>query len=76
MSPFLFRALRLRRKYTAWNIIETLQNMEVASVQDLCYMSAYTGSKVLDALETCFNLRHDRKYYQPKELNKKIRSIT
>ena len=70
------RSLKEPEHYTAWNIIETLQNMEVASVQDLCYMSAYTGSKVLDALDACFNLRLDRKYYQPKELNKKIRSIT
>jgi len=69
-------SLKEPEHYTAWNIIETLQNMQVVSVQDLCYMSVYKGSKVLDALNACFPLGLDRKYYRPKELNKKLRSIT
>lgn len=59
--------------FTTRNIIETLQNMRVANIEDLCYASQYTGSKVLAALEGTFNLGLDKKYYKPKELNAKCR---
>lgn len=61
--------------FTVENIIETLQNMEVANLEDICYMSTYTCSQVCTALNTIFDLRLDKKYYQPKELNKKIKEI-
>lgn len=61
--------------FTVENIIETLQNMEVANIEDMCYMSTYTCSKVCTALNAISELRLDKKYYQPKELNKKIKEI-
>jgi hypothetical protein len=58
---------------TARNIIETLQNMQVANISDICYASQYTGSKTLSALEGVFALGLDKQYYLPKELNKRCR---
>ncbi len=58
---------------TTRNIIETLKNMQVANISDLCYSSQYTGSKTLSALEGVFTLGLDKQYYLPKELNKKCR---
>lgn len=55
------------------NIIETLQNMQVANISDLFYAAQYTGSKTLTALEGVFALGLDKQYYLPKELNKKCR---
>jgi len=43
----------------------------VANVQDMYYLSTYTGSQTLNALEAVFDLSLDRKYYQPSELNKR-----
>lgn len=61
--------------FTIDNIIETLKNMEVTNTQDMYYQSLYNGSQVLTALNAVFGLGLDKKYYQPKELNKKIRKI-
>lgn len=61
--------------FTAENIIETLKNMDVANLEDMCYMSTYTGSAVCTALNFLFDLGLDKKYYQPKELNRIIRNI-
>lgn len=61
--------------FTIENVIETLKNMEVANVQDLYYLSTYNGSQICTALNTLFDLGLDKKYYQPKELNKKIKKI-
>jgi len=61
--------------FTAENIIETLKNMDVANLEDMCYMSTYTGSAVCTALNFLFNLGLDKKFYQPKELNRIIRNI-
>lgn len=58
------------------NIIETLNNMEVANIEDICYMSTYSSSQVCTALNAVFGLGLDKKYYQPKELNKKIKKIS
>jgi len=62
--------------FTIENIIETLNNMEVANIEDICYMSTYTNSQVCTALNAIFGLGLDKKYYQPKELNKKIKKIS
>lgn len=62
--------------FTIENIIETLNNMEVANIEDMCYMSTYSGSQVCTALNAVFDLGLDKKYYQPKELNKKIKKIS
>ena len=61
--------------FTIYNIIETLKNMEVTNTQDMYYQSLYNGSQVLTALNAVFGLGLDKKYYQPKELNKKIKKI-
>jgi hypothetical protein len=58
---------------TVRNIIETLQNMQVANISDFCYASQYTGSKTLTALEGALALGLDKQYYLPKELNKRCR---
>lgn len=55
--------------FTTRNIIETLQSMKVANIGDACYIAQYTGSQTLNALETCFGLGLNRKYYRPKDLN-------
>lgn len=61
-----------RMHFTSRNIIETLQNMQVANISDLCYAAQYTGSKTLSALEGVFAMGLDKQYYLPKELNKKM----
>ena len=61
--------------FSVENIVETLQNMNVVNVEDMCYMSTYTCSQVCTALNAISDLRLDKKYYQPKELNKKIKNI-
>lgn len=60
---------------TTANLITTLKNMNVANVHDVEYMALYKGSKTLDALTQLTVLDLDRKHYQPKELNKKIKKI-
>ncbi len=50
--------------------------MNVINIGDMCYKSTYTGSQVLTALNAVFDLQLDRQYYQPKELNKKIKKIS
>ena len=50
--------------------------MEVANVEDMCYMSTYENSKVCTALNAVFDLGLDKKYYLAKELNKKIKKIS
>jgi hypothetical protein len=62
--------------FTTYNILETLKNMAVANTQDLYYSSVYTGSRVCTALNGVFSLELDKKNYQPKELNKKLKKIS
>ena len=57
--------------FTTENIIETLKNMEVVNVADMYYLSTYNGSQVCTALNSVFEMELDKKYYLPKELNKK-----
>jgi transposase len=61
--------------FTTENRIETLKNMEVANVQDMYYLSTYNGSQICTVLNAIFDLGLNKKYYQPKELNKKIKKI-
>ena len=63
--------------FTPVDIIETLQNMQVTDINDLFYTATYEGSQILTALNTIFPLSQlDRKYYQPKDLNKKFKKIS
>ena len=61
--------------YTIDNVIETLRNMQVLNVDDMYYMSTYNGSEICNALNNTFDLELNKKYYQAKELNKKIKKI-
>ena len=62
--------------FTVENLIETLNSMDVANIEDMCYMSSYTSSEVCTALNAITGLGLDKKYYLPKELNKKIKKIS
>ena len=61
--------------FTTENIIETLKNMNVANVQGLYYQATFKGSQVCTSLNGIFDLGLDKKYYQPKSLNKKIKNL-
>jgi hypothetical protein len=60
--------------FTTENILETLRNMNVMNTQDLFYSATYTSSRVCTDLNGVFDLGLDKKYYLPKELNKKIKT--
>ena len=62
--------------FTTDNIIDTLQNMNVVNIKDSLYAATYNASHVCTSLNGIFNLGLDKKYYQPKELNKKLRKIS
>jgi len=62
--------------FTTENILGTLKNMNVSNVQDMYYMATYTGSEVCTALNGIYALGLDKKYYNPKALNKKIIKIS
>ena len=63
--------------FTPKEIVETLRNMQVANINELFYTSTYKGSQVLTALNSIYPLSLlDRKYYQPKDLNKKFKKIS
>jgi len=61
--------------FTTDNILDTLKNMNVSNTQDMYYTAAYKGSQVCTALNGLYGLGLDKKYYKPKELNKKIKKI-
>jgi transposase/ABC-type uncharacterized transport system substrate-binding protein len=63
------------KHFTTENIIDTLKCMNVVNMQDMYYTAAYRGSQVCTALNGLYNLGLDKKYYQPKELNKKIKKL-
>ena len=46
--------------FTVENVIETLNNMQVANLEDVCYMSTYNNSQVLTSLNDIFNLELDK----------------
>lgn len=52
---------------TTSNLIKTLRNMNVVNMDDMYYKSIYSGSQALDALERCFELQLNRKYYRPSD---------
>lgn len=62
--------------FTTDNILETLQNMNVQNSHDAFYTANYRGSEVCTALNGIFDLGLDKKYHLPKELNKKIKTIS
>lgn len=62
--------------FTTESILETLKNMNVANMQDMYYMATYTGSEVCTALNGLYAMGLDKKYYKPKDLNKKIKIIS
>ena len=61
---------------TTSNLIKTLQNMNVVNMDDMYYKSIYSGSQALDALERCFELQLNRKYYRPSDLNKIVKKYS
>jgi transposase len=61
--------------FTVEDTIETLMNMNVLNMQDIYYAAAFKGSNICTALNGVFGLGLDKKYYRPKELNKKIKNI-
>lgn len=63
------------RHFTTDEIIENIKNMNVINNHDLYYQSTYSSSKICEALNEIFQLDLDREYYQPKELNKKLKKI-
>ena len=60
---------------TTSNLIKTLRNMNVVNMDDMYYKSIYSGSQALDALERCFELQLNRKYYRPSDLNKIVKKL-
>lgn len=61
---------------TTSNLIKTLRNMNVVNMDDMYYKSIYSGSQALDALERCFELQLNRKYYRPSDLNKIVKNFS
>ena len=61
---------------TTSNLIKTLRNMNVVNMDDMYYKSIYSGSHALDALDRCFELQLNRKYYRPSDLNKIVKKFS
>lgn len=61
---------------TTSNLIKTLRNINVVNMDDMYYKSIYSGSQALDALERCFELQLNRKYYRPSDLNKIVKKFS
>lgn len=61
---------------TTSNLIKTLRNMNVVNMDDMYYKSIYSGSQALDALERCFELQLNKKYYRPSDLNKIVKKFS
>ncbi|MDU6630621.1 MAG: transposase [Lachnoanaerobaculum sp.] len=47
--------------FTVDSIIKTLSNIQVANLEDVCYMSTYNNSQVLTALNAIMDLGLDKK---------------
>jgi len=62
--------------FTTDNILDTLRNMSVANIKETIYVATYKASEVCTSLNGVFNLELDKKYYQPKALNKKLKKIS
>jgi len=61
--------------FTTDDILDTLRNMNVINAHDAYYAAAYRSSQVCTALNGLFDMGLDKKYYLPKDLNKKIKNI-
>lgn len=61
---------------TTSNLIKTLRNMNVVNMDDMYYKSIYSGNQALGALERCFELQLNRKYYRPSDLNKIVKKFS
>ena len=67
----IFRLLQKKLTLTGYHftpddIVENLQNMQVADINDLFYTATYEGSQILTALNAIYPLSQlDRKYYLP-----------
>ena len=61
---------------TTSNLINSLRNMNVVNMDDMYYKSIYSGSQALDALERCFEIQLNRKYYRPSDLNKIVKKFS
>ena len=61
--------------FTTDQILDTLKAMNVMNFQDTFYVAAYDCGEVCTALNAAFGLGLDRKYYEPKALNKKLKKI-
>ena len=61
--------------FTTVNIIETLQNMNVVKVKDSFYTAAFKASDVCTSFNGVYNLGLDKKFYELKELDKKLKKI-
>lgn len=70
------RLNRNGQHFTIDEIIENLKNMNVVNCHDLYYQATYSSSRICDALNAEFQLDLDKEFYQPKELNKKIKKIS
>ena len=62
--------------FTTDNILDTLRNMNVVNIKDSFYTATFRASQVCTSLNGLFDLGLDKKYYQPKELNKKLKKIS
>ena len=58
--------------FTTKEIINTLKNMNVASLDDIVYKALYTNSKSLEAMVKIFDLPLDREYYLVSDLKKMV----
>ena len=61
------------KHFTTEGIIETVQNMTVANINDMFYASTYKASEICTALNAIFPLDLNKKYYTNKALNKKLK---
>ena len=61
--------------FTTDNILDTLRNMSVVKVKDSFYAAAFKASGVCTSFNGLYNLGLDKKFYEPKELDKKLKKI-
>ena len=62
--------------FTVDQILDTMKNMDVVNLDDVCLASAYTRSQVNTALNEISGMDLNCKYYLPKTLNKNIKQIS
>ena len=63
------------KHFTTDQILDTLKVMNVMNFQDSFYAATYDCGEVCTALNAAFDLGLDRKYYEPKALNKTLKKI-